>query len=158
MADDSGDFARSMGIATSGLRAQAGRMRVISENIANADSTAMNPGGDPYRRKVPTFSSTLDRALDAKVVSLGKIKPDTTPFRVKYEPSNPAADVAGNVKYPNVNSLVELTDMRDAQRSYEANLNIISATRRMIQRTLDILKSYKQEGLSHGIADLRSKR
>jgi flagellar basal-body rod protein FlgC len=141
MADDSGDFARSMGIATSGLRAQAGRMRVISENIANADSTAMNPGGDPYRRKVPTFSSTLDRALDARVVSLGKIKPDTSPFRVKYEPSNPAADVAGNVKYPNVNSLVELTDMRDAQRSYEANLNIISATRRMIQRTLDILKS-----------------
>jgi flagellar basal-body rod protein FlgC len=130
-----------MGIATSGLRAQAGRMRVISENIANADSTAMNPGGDPYRRKVPTFSSTLDRALDARVVSLGKIKPDTTPFRVNYEPSNPAADVAGNVKYPNVNSLVELTDMRDAQRSYEANLNIISATRRMIQRTLDILKS-----------------
>jgi flagellar basal-body rod protein FlgC len=141
MADDSGDFARSMGIATSGLRAQAGRMRVISENIANADSTAMNPGGDPYRRKVPTFSSTLDRALDAKVVSLGKIKPDTTPFRVKYEPSNPAADVAGNVKYPNVNSLVEMTDMREAQRSYEANLNIISATRRMIQRTLDILKA-----------------
>jgi flagellar basal-body rod protein FlgC len=141
MADDSGDFARSMGIATSGLRAQAGRMRVISENIANADSTAMNAGGDPYRRKVPTFSSTLDRALDARVVSLGKIKPDTSPFRVKYEPSNPAADVAGNVKYPNVNSLVELTDMRDAQRSYEANLNIISATRRMIQRTLDILKS-----------------
>jgi flagellar basal-body rod protein FlgC len=141
MADDSGDFARSMGIATSGRRAQAGRMRVISENIANADSTAMNAGGDPYRRKVPTFSSTLDRALDARVVSLGKIKPDTTPFRVKYEPSNPAADVAGNVKYPNVNSLVELTDMRDAQRSYEANLNIISATRRMIQRTLDILKS-----------------
>jgi flagellar basal-body rod protein FlgC len=141
MADDSGDFARSMGIATSGLRAQAGRMRVISENIANADSTAMNPGGDPYRRKVPTFSSTLDRALDAKVVSLGRIKPDTSPFRVKYEPSKPAADVAGNVKYPNVNSLVELTDMRDAQRSYEANLNIISATRRMIQRTLDILKA-----------------
>ena len=141
MADDSGDFARSMGIATSGLRAQAGRMRVISENIANADSTAMNPGGDPYRRKVPTFSSTLDRALDAKVVSLGKIKPDTTPFRVKYEPSNPAADVAGNVKYPNVNSLVEMTDLREAQRSYEANINVIGASRRMIQRTIEILKS-----------------
>src|SRR5256714_14655417 len=107
MADDSGDFARSMGIATSGLRAQAGRMRVISENIANADSTAQTPGGDPYRRKVPTFSSTLDRALDARVVSLGRIKPDTSAFRVKYEPSNPAADVAGNVKYPNVNSLAE---------------------------------------------------
>src|SRR3954447_16354528 len=141
MADDVGDFARSMGIATSGLRAQAGRMRVISENIANAESTAQSAGGDPYRRKVPTFSSTLDRALDAKIVSLGRIKPDTSAFRVKYEPNNPAADVAGNVKYPNVNPLIEMTDMRDAQRSYEANLNIISATRRMIQRTLDILKS-----------------
>lgn len=135
------DFARSMGIATSGLRAQAGRMRVISENIANADSTASTPGGDPYRRKVPTFSSTLDRSLDAKVVSLGQIKPDQSDFRVKYEPSNPAADASGNVKYPNVNPLVEMTDLRDAQRSYEANLNIITATRRMIQRTLDILKA-----------------
>jgi|ERR1700738_3797478 len=141
MADDGGDFVRSMGIATSGLRAQAGRMRVISENIANADSTAVNPGGNPYRRKVPTFSSTLDRALDAKVVSLGRIKPDQSAFRIKYEPNNPAADAAGNVKYPNVNSLIEMTDLRDAQRSYEANLNIISATRRMIQRTLDILKA-----------------
>ena len=141
MASDGNDFSRSMGIATSGLRAQAGRMRVISENVANADSTASTAGGDPYRRKVPTFSSTLDRALDAKVVSLGQIKPDQSAFRVKYEPSNPAADASGNVKYPNVNPLVEMTDMRDAQRSYEANVNIISATRRMIQRTLDILKS-----------------
>jgi flagellar basal-body rod protein FlgC len=141
MADDIGDFARSMGISTSGLRAQAGRMRVISENIANAESTAQTAGGDPYRRKVPTFSSTLDRALDAKVVSLGRVKPDTSDFRIKYEPSNPAADAAGNVKYPNVNPLIEMTDLRDAQRSYEANLNIISATRRMIQRTLDILKA-----------------
>lgn len=141
MANDGSDFARSMGIATSGLRAQAGRMRVISENIANADSTASSAGGDPYRRKVPTFSSTLDRALDAKVVSLGQIKPDQSDFRVKYEPSNPAADASGNVKYPNVNSLVEMTDLRDAQRSYEANLNVITATRRMIQRTLDILKA-----------------
>ncbi|WP_024517981.1 flagellar basal body rod protein FlgC [Bradyrhizobium sp. Tv2a-2] len=141
MASDGSDFARSMGIATSGLRAQAGRMRVISENIANADSTASSAGGDPYRRKVPTFSSTLDRALDAKVVSLGQIKPDQSDFRVKYEPSNPAADASGNVKYPNVNPLVEMTDLRDAQRSYEANLNVITATRRMIQRTLDILKA-----------------
>ncbi len=138
---DTSDFARSMSIATSGLRAQAGRMRVISENIANADSTASSAGGDPYRRKVPTFSSELDRTLDAQVVKLGKIKPDTSDFRVKHEPGNPAADEQGNVKYPNVNSLVEMTDMRDAQRSYEANLNIISATRRMISRTLDILKA-----------------
>jgi flagellar basal-body rod protein FlgC len=135
------DFARSMGIATSGLRAQAGRMRVISENIANADSTSATSGGDPYRRKVPTFSSELDRTLDAKVVSLGRVMPDSTAFRIKHEPSNPAADAAGNVKYPNVNSLVEMTDMRDAQRSYEANLNVISATRRMISLTLNILKS-----------------
>jgi flagellar basal-body rod protein FlgC len=141
MADDVGDFTRSMGIATSGLRAQAGRMRVISENIANADSTASTAGGDPYRRKVPTFVNQLDRVLDAKTVSLGKIKPDQSDFRTKYEPSNPAADAGGYVKYPNVNPLVEMTDMRDAQRSYEANLNIISATRRMIQRTLDILKA-----------------
>ncbi|HEY0236130.1 MAG TPA: flagellar basal body rod protein FlgC [Afipia sp.] len=138
---ESMDFLKSMNIATSGLRAQAGRMRVISENIANADSTAQKPGGDPYRRKVPTFTSELDRSLDAQVVSLGRIKPDTSSFRVKYEPGNPAADATGNVKYPNVNSVVEMTDMREAQRSYEANLNIISATRRMIQRTLDILKA-----------------
>ncbi|MFC0241574.1 flagellar basal body rod protein FlgC [Rhodopseudomonas telluris] len=141
MADDAGDFARSMGIATSGLRAQAGRMRVISENIANADSTGQTPGGDPYRRKVPTFTSTLDRALDARTVALGRVKPDTSAFQLKYEPTNPAADATGNVKYPNVNSVIEMTDMRAAQRSYEANLNVISATRRMIQRTLDILKS-----------------
>ena len=141
MATDANDFVRSMGIATSGLRAQSGRMRVISENIANASSTAPTAGGDPYRRKVPTFSSELDRTLDARVVTLGKIRPDQTAFHVKHEPSNPAADAAGNVKYPNVNPLIEMTDMRDAQRSYEANLNIISATRRMIQRTLDILKS-----------------
>ena len=141
MADDVSDFSRSMGIATSGLRAQAGRMRVISENIANADSTASTAGGDPYRRKVPTFVNQLDRVLAAKTVALGKIKPDESAFRTKYEPSNPAADANGYVKYPNVNPLVEMTDMRDAQRSYEANLNIISATRRMIQRTLDILNA-----------------
>jgi flagellar basal-body rod protein FlgC len=130
-----------MGIATSGLRAQAARIRVISENIANADSTAATAGGDPYRRKIPTFASELDRTLDAKVVSLGRVATDPSDFRVKHDPGNPAADADGNVKYPNVNSLVEMTDMRDAQRSYEANLNIISATRRMIQRTLDILKT-----------------
>ena len=141
MAEDVSDFTRSIGIATSGLRAQAGRMRVISENIANADSTAPTAGGDPYRRKIPTFVSALDHALDAKLVGLGKIAPDQSAFRTRYEPSNPAADAQGYVKYPNVNPLVEMTDMRDAQRSYEANLNIISATRRMLKRTLDILKA-----------------
>ncbi|QUS40963.1 flagellar basal body rod protein FlgC [Tardiphaga alba] len=141
MANDTSDFTRSMGIATSGMRAQAGRMRIISENIANAQSTAQTPGGDPYRRKVPTFTSELDRTLDARTVGLGRVRPDMSIFPTRYEPGNPAADAAGNVKVPNVNSLVEMTDMKEAQRSYEANLNIISATRRMIQRTLDILKA-----------------
>ena len=135
------DFLKSIGIAASGLKTQAGRMRVISENIANADSTAQTPGGDPYRRKVPTFVSELDRTLDAQVLTLGRIRQDPSQFKVKYEPGHPAADASGNVKYPNVNSLIEMTDMREAQRSYEANLNVVSATRRMIQRTLDILRA-----------------
>jgi flagellar basal-body rod protein FlgC len=123
------------------LRAQAGRMRVLSENIANADSTATRAGGDPYRRKIPTFRSEVDRALDAKVVTLGRVRPDQGEFRNKYEPGHPAADANGYVKYPNVNSTVEMTDMREAQRSYEANLNVIGATRRMLQRTIDILRA-----------------
>ena len=135
------DFLKTMSIAASGLRAQAGRMRVISENIANADSTPASPGADPYRRKVPTFTSEFDRTLDARLVELGKVRTDTSDFRLKYEPGHPAADSNGNVKYPNVNPLVEMTDMREAQRSYEANVNVISATRRMIQRTIDILKA-----------------
>jgi len=134
------DFVKSMGIAASGLRAQAGRMRIISENIANSDSTAQQAGGDPYRRKIPTFASQLDRTLDARVVSLGPVRTDPSDFHVKYEPGHPAADAAGNVRLPNVNPLIEMTDLRDAQRSYEANLNVIGATRRMIARTLDILR------------------
>ena len=135
------DFLKSIAIAASGLRAQAGRMRVISENIANADSTATKPGADPFRRKIATFRSDLDRALDARTVALGRTRTDPSAFRLKYEPGHPSADANGNVKYPNVNPLIEMTDMREAQRSYEANINVISATRRMIQRTLDILKA-----------------
>jgi flagellar basal-body rod protein FlgC len=135
------DFLKSIAIAASGLRAQAGRMRVLSENIANADSTATRAGGDPYRRKLPTFRSEVDRALDVKVVTLGRVRPDQGEFRNKYEPGHPAADANGYVKYPNVNSTVEMTDMREAQRSYEANLNVIGATRRMLQRTIDILRA-----------------
>jgi flagellar basal-body rod protein FlgC len=135
------DFLKTMAIAASGLRAQAGRMRIISENIANADSTPSAPGGEPYRRKVPTFRTEFDRALDANVVQLGQPQADTSDFRLKYEPGHPSADANGNVKYPNVNAMVEMTDMREAQRSYEANINVISATRRMLQRTIDILKA-----------------
>src|SRR5260370_6506132 len=113
MASDGGDFARSMSIAPAGLRAQPGRMRVISENIANADSTAATAGGDPYRRKVPTFTSELDRTLDAKVVALGKVRPDASAFRVKHEPSNPAAETDGHANYPNSHPLSEMAYMRD---------------------------------------------
>ena len=135
------DFMRSIAIAASGLRAQAGRMRIIAENLANADSTAQTPGTDPYRRKIPTFVSEMDRALGANLVTLGRVKPDSSDFQLKYQPGHPSADANGNVKYPNVNSLVEMTDMREAQRSYEANINVIGATRRMLQRTIDILKA-----------------
>jgi flagellar basal-body rod protein FlgC len=135
------DFLRSMAIAASGLRAQAGRMRIIAENIANADSTSPTAGADPYRRKIVTFRSEMDRAMGAQVVALGRVKTDPSDFRIKHEPGHPAADANGNVKYPNVNSLIEMTDLREAQRSYEANINVISASRRMIQRTIEILKS-----------------
>jgi flagellar basal-body rod protein FlgC len=135
------DFLKSIAIAASGLRAQAGRMRVISENIANADSTAQRGGGDPYRRKIPTFRHEIDRALQASVVGMGRTQTDQSEFRSKYEPGHPAANAAGYVKYPNVNPLIEMTDMREAQRSYGANLNVIGATRRMLQRTIDILRA-----------------
>jgi flagellar basal-body rod protein FlgC len=135
------DFIRTMMIAASGLRAQSDRMRIISENIANADSTAANSQTDPYRRRIPTFRSAFDRELQANVVQLGKIQTDKSDFLIKNEPGNPAADAKGNVKYPNVNTLIETVDMREAQRSYEANLNVIGATRRMISRTLDLLKA-----------------
>ncbi len=135
------DFIKSIAIAATGMRAQGGRMRIISENIANSDSTATTPGGNPYRRRIVTFRSELDRDLGAHVVSMGHVGTDSSAFTVRHEPDNPMADVNGDVKYPNVNPLIEMTDFRDAQRSYEANLNVISATKRMLQRTLDIIKT-----------------
>lgn len=102
---------------------------------------APRPGADPYRRKVPTFRTEVDRALDAQVVGLGRVQTDQSEFRLKYEPGHPSADANGHVKYPNVNSLVEMMDLKEAQRSYEANINVITASRRMLQRTIEILKS-----------------
>jgi len=134
------DLTRAIGIASSGLKAESGRMRVIAENLANADSTAAAPGGTPYRRKLATFGTEIDHDLDAQVVRLGRIQYDGTPFKTQYEPGNPAADALGYVKMPNVNPLIEQMDMREAQRAYEANLNVIGAARRMIARTLDILR------------------
>lgn len=135
------DFLKSMMIAASGLRAQSGRMKVIAENIANSSSTAAAPNQDPYRRKVPTFKAEFDRELGAQTVALGPVQRDRSDFQVRHEPGHPAADANGYVRYPNVNSLVESMDMREAQRSYEANLNVVSATRRMIARTLDLLRA-----------------
>ncbi|HLL28393.1 MAG TPA: flagellar basal body rod protein FlgC [Xanthobacteraceae bacterium] len=135
------DFIRTLMIAASGLKAQSGRMRVISENIANADSTSATAGGDPYRRRIPTFHSNFNSELQANLVTLGRVQTDRSDFVSRNEPGNPAADPRGIVKYPNVNPLIEAVDMREAQRSYEANLNVIGATRRMISRTLDLLKT-----------------
>ena len=134
------DFLKTLTIAASGLKAQSGRMRVIAENIANSSSTAQTPGADPYRRRIASFRSAFDRELEAQVVALGRVQTDRSDFIMRNEPGHPAADDKGNVKYPNVNSLVESVDMREAQRSYEANINVIGATRRMIARTLDLLR------------------
>ena len=130
----------SLFVAGAGMKAQGTRLRVISENVANADSTAKQPGGDPYRRKTISFSDQLDRNLNADLVQVRDIGKDPSEFKVKYEPFHPAADADGYVKYPNITKLVEIMDMREAQRSYEANLSVIEVTKSMVSRTLDVLR------------------
>jgi flagellar basal-body rod protein FlgC len=125
-------------IAASALRAQQARMRVIAENIANASSTATTPGGDPYRRQIPVFQPTPVEG--GKGVAMKRVDPDRTDFKTVYEPGNPAADAKGNVKEPNVDPLIEALDMREAQRAYEANLNVIDAANAMQTSILDLLK------------------
>lgn len=134
------EFLKTMMVAASGMRAQSERMKVIAENIANANSTASAPGQEPYRRQVATFGNELDRELGVKLVRAGRPAADPSDFRSQYNPGHPAADAQGYVKLPNVNSLVEMMDMREAQRSYEANINVIDATRQMMARTLDLLR------------------
>ena len=134
------DFNSSLRIAATGLHAQTARMRVIAENLANADSAGNAPGADPYRRRVPTFETSFDPDVGGKIVEVGKLAYDMSDFTTRYEPGHPAADATGYVKYPNVNTLVETTDMREAQRTYEANLNVVTVTRQMLGRTLDILR------------------
>jgi len=133
------DLATSMLVAASGMRAQSTRMRTIAENIANANSTAPTAGADPYRRKVATMNSSFDRELNANVVEAGKPVQDMSDFRTQYDPGNPVADSKGYVKLPNVNSLVEIMDMREAQASYEANVNVLDASKTMMSRTIDLL-------------------
>ena len=134
------DFLSSLKIAATGLHAQNARMRVIAENLANADSAGKTPTDQPYRRRIPTFKAVMDADAGGEVVKVGKIAFDQTAFQERYEPGHPAADKNGYVKYPNVDPLIEAMDMREAQRTYEANLNVITATRQMLGRTLDILK------------------
>lgn len=135
------EFLRSMIVAASGLRAQNSRMRIIAENIANADSTSNAPGGDPYRRQIPAFETEFNREMGVDVVVPARTLQDRSDFRIRFDPGHPAADERGYVKLPNVSTLVESMDMRDAQRSYQANLNIISSARRMVSQTLEILRA-----------------
>lgn len=131
----------SLKISASGLEAQSSRLRVVSENLANARSTGDTPGADPYRRKTISFAQELDRAAGVETVEIKKIGVDQSDFRTEYDPGNPAADPNGVVKYPNVNILVEMADMREANRSYEANLQSIRQARDLINSTIDLLRS-----------------
>ena len=134
------DLKQIMFISASGMKAQGTRLRVIAENVANADSTANTPGGDPYRRKIVSFSNELNRVLGARTVRVENIVGDTSDFGLRFDPNHPAANEDGYVSLPNINTLVEVMDMREAQRSYEANLSVIEVTKSMLQRTLDILR------------------
>ncbi len=134
------DFMDSLKISAAGMKAQATRLRTIAENIANANSTADTPGGDPYRRKISTFRAVLDRALGLELVQANKPVLDQSPFEMRHDPNNPAADEKGYVKMPNVKTLIEIADMREAERSYNANLKVIEASRSMLQRALDLLR------------------
>jgi len=134
------DLLKTFSISSAGMRAQGARLRVISQNIANADSLAQDPNGKPYRRQTITFRNELDRAVGLDTVRVNKVRPDMSEFGRRYEPSHPAADADGYVLTPNVNRLVEMTDMREAQRSYEANLNVIKSSRAMLMSTIDVLR------------------
>ena len=129
-----------LNISSSGMSVQAARLRIVAENIANANSLAETKDGDPYRRKMITFKAVFDEQLDTNVVRVNRIMTDKTPFGRKHDPTHPAADKDGFVKTPNVKSLIEMMDMREAQRSYEANLGVVEVAKRMIQRTVEILR------------------
>ena len=134
------DLDKSLNISAAGMRSQGTRLRVIAENIANANSTAQTPGGEPYRRKLVTFENVLDHAIGVETVRVDSIVADRGAFSRRFEPGHPAADEDGYVLTPNVNSLMEISDMREAQRSYEANLKAVEAARSMLQKTIDILR------------------
>lgn len=134
------DLFKSLEISAAGMKVQGTRLRVISENIANADSLPQDPGGQPYRRKLVTFKSELDRRLGLETVRIDRIRPDRSEFEKRFDPNHPAADADGYVLIPNVNTLIEIMDMREAQRSYEANLSVIKASKGMLQGIIEVLR------------------
>ncbi len=134
------DLYKTLDISAAGMRAQGTRLRVISENIANANSTGQEPGAEPYRRKTVTFANELDRELGADLVKVKDVVLDMSEFGRRHEPGHPAADPDGYVMLPNVNSLIEMADMREAQRTYEANLRVIQSSRTMLEQTIGILR------------------
>jgi flagellar basal-body rod protein FlgC len=135
------DLIEAIKIAASGMKAQGTRLRVISENLANSDSTAETPGGAPYQRKTVSFREQLDRKSGAELVAVDRVGNDTSDFRRKYDPTHPAAGPDGYVLLPNVNPLIEMMDMREAQRSYTANLDMIENSKKMIERTIDLMRN-----------------
>jgi flagellar basal-body rod protein FlgC len=137
----SDDLLLSMRMSAMGMRAQGARIRVLTENVANADTTGQTPGSDPYRRQTISFKNELNRDLGVREVKVSKIGKDMGAFELKYIPGHPAADEKGYVKMPNVKSLIEVMDVREAQRSYEANLGMIDQARSMIMRTIDLLRA-----------------
>ena len=130
----------AMKTSASGLEAQSMRVRIISENLANAQSTGSTPGSDPFRRKTITFGEELDRMSGATLVDVKSVQTDQTPFGLEFDPGNPAANAAGYVKMPNVNLILEMADMREANRSYESNLQVVKQSREMISMTIDLLR------------------
>lgn len=134
------DLYKTMRISSAGMKVQGARLRVVSENIANAESLPQLPGQEPYQRKIITFKNELDRKLGLDTVRIDKIRPDNSEFQKRFDPNHPAADENGYVLAPNVNTLIEMMDMREAQRSYEANLNVIKSSKAMLSQTIDILR------------------
>jgi len=134
-------LAAAIKVAGAGLEVQSARLRVVAENMANANVTGPTPGSDPYARKTITFESELDDATGANLVSVSRVGTDTTPFRVEHDPGNPAADATGFVKMPNVNVIMEMADFREANNSYEANLQIIKQSNSLNSQTLDLLRN-----------------
>ncbi len=134
------ELVKAFFIAASGIRAQSERIRIISENIANASSTANTPGGDPYRRKTISFRSHFDAQLGANTVQLLPVTKDLSPFSLQYDPNHPAANADGYVALPNVNTIIEMMDLREAQRTYEANLAVMEMSKDMAGRTIELLR------------------